>query len=110
MSGGREIGDSSLTLDPRLNVVAWTSGAQEILEYAPEEILGRPVFVLVPEDQREAVAAVMRRVAEDGRVHGFHAERLTRSGRRVKVVADLLAVRTPAGEHCATRITLRRAT
>ncbi len=101
--------DSFLTLDPRMNVVAWTSGVQEILEYEPGEILGRPVLVLVPEDQRAAVAAVMRRVAEEGRVHGFHAERMTRSGRRVKIVADLLAIRTPAGDHCATQITVRRA-
>ncbi|OGK96434.1 MAG: hypothetical protein A3D33_14475 [Candidatus Rokubacteria bacterium RIFCSPHIGHO2_02_FULL_73_26] len=105
----RSGGDSFLTLDSHLTVVAWTSGAQEILGYAAEEILGRPVFVLVPDDQRQAVAAVMRQVEATGHVRGFHAERMTRSGQRVRVVADLLAIRDPSGEHCATRITVRRA-
>ena len=100
--------DSFLTLDSHLTVVAWTSGVREILGYEAGDILGRPVFVLVPDDQREAAAAVIRRVRDEGRVQGFHAERLSKSGQRVKIVADLLAVRNASGEHCATQITLRR--
>ena len=104
----RSGGDSFLTLDSHLTVVAWTSGVREILGYEAGDILGRPVFVLVPDDQREAAAAVIRRVRDEGRVQGFHAERLSKSGQRVKIVADLLAVRNASGEHCATQITLRR--
>jgi len=101
--------DSFLTLDPQLTIVAWTSGVQDLFGYEPGEILGRPVFVLVPDDQKDAVVAVMRRLENEGRVDGFRAERLTKSGERVRVVADLLAIRNAAGDRCATQITVRRA-
>src|SRR3972149_5502748 len=101
----RSGGDSFLTLDSHLTVVAWTSGAQEILGYAAEEILGRPVFVLVPDDQRQAVAAAMREGRAIGRGGGVPAARPGGVGRPPGGAACLRAARAPAGSGACRRRT-----
>ena len=52
--------DSFLTLDVNLTIVAWTAGVEQIFGYAAAEILGKPVFTLVPEDQRQAAVEVLK--------------------------------------------------
>lgn len=101
--------DSFLTLDRNLTIVAWTAGVREIFGYEAAEILGQPVFTLVPEDQRQAAAGVLERVKSEGHVQGFHAERLAKGGARVRIVADVAAIRDRDGVYCATQITVRRA-
>ena len=100
--------DSFLTLDPQMTIVAWTSGAERIFGYKASEILGKPVFTLVPEDLVNSAQAVLREVMAEGRVDGFHTERIAKGGQRIKIVADLLAIRSASGDHCATQITVRR--
>lgn len=101
--------DSFLTLDVNLTIVAWTAGVEQIFGYAAAEILGKPVFTLVPEDQRQAAVEVLKQLSAENQVSGFHAERLTKQGTRVALVADLLAIRDSTGAHCATQIRVRRA-
>ena len=101
--------DSFITLDANLTIVAWTSGAKDLFGYEAGEILGQPVFILVPDDERQAAAAILAKVQAEGSVQGFHAERLVKGGGRIKIVADLLAVRNSTGDHCATQISVRRA-
>ncbi|MFQ5830114.1 MAG: PAS domain S-box protein [Candidatus Methylomirabilia bacterium] len=100
--------NSFLTLDPELTIVAWTAGVADIFGYEPAEILGRPVFALVPDDQRQAAADVLAKTVTEGRVAGFATQRLTKSGGRINIVADLLAIRSEDGKHRATQITVRR--
>lgn len=101
--------DSFLTLDPQMTIVAWTSGAEKIFGYRASEILGQPVFTLVPEDLVESAQTVLRQVMAEGHVNGFYTERIAKNGQRIKIVADLLSVRNASGNHCATQITVRRA-
>ncbi len=101
--------DSFLTLDSQLTIVAWTSGVQEIFGYEAAEILGQPVFALVPEDLTDAAKSVLVQVKAEGHVHGFQTERIAKGGQRIKIVADLLAIRNASGDHCATQITVRPA-
>lgn len=101
--------DSFLTFDSQMNIVAWTSGTQEIFGYKPDEILGRSVFILIPEDQKDATVAVLQQVKKEGHFHGFHTERIAKNGQRNKVVADILAIHNSSGDHCATQITVCRA-
>lgn len=100
--------DAFLTLDPQMTIVAWSSGVQRVFGYHAAEILGKKVFVLVPEDQRESAKDVLNRVTAEGEVKDFHTERITKSGARIKIAADLLAIKNDSGTLCAIQITVRR--
>lgn len=46
--------DAIISADGRGNIISWNKGAQTIFGYRAEEVLGRPVTLLMPEQYREA--------------------------------------------------------
>jgi PAS domain S-box-containing protein len=65
--------------------------------FSPEELLGKPVMTIYPEDQRETVKA---RIADlDASGHGvFESEHLCKDGRRFPVLMDITVVKDTQGK------------
>jgi adenylate cyclase len=55
--------DAIIVADVQRNVVMWNPGATEMFGYKPDEIVGRPVDVIMPEHERDAALAVLGRLA-----------------------------------------------
>ena len=51
----------SKTLDG--TVVSWNRGAERLYGYTAEEIVGRPISVLVPPDRRGEVADILEKIS-----------------------------------------------
>lgn len=58
--------DAIMLSDSSGNILSWNHGAQAIFGYAPEDILGRPVTMLMPERDRDACSHGFKRVAATG--------------------------------------------
>jgi PAS domain S-box-containing protein len=87
-----ETAEAIVSLDPDLNIVAWSAGAERIFGYAREEVLGQPLTNMVPEDNRERTTEMLKTAREEGFVRGWEARRLAKDGRLVDVemtVTDL---------------------
>lgn len=61
--------DAIVTSDSDGNIISWNKSAQNIFGYAEEEILGKPLALLMPERYRDAHRGGMERLALTGESH-----------------------------------------
>jgi len=68
------------------NILSWNRGAEKMLGYLQEEILGKPFTTIIPEGSVQAeLAHYMTILNTDGYFTGFESLRLTKDGRLVPV-------------------------
>lgn len=79
-------------------VTSWNRGAQKLFGYTAEEILGRPISVLVPPDRLEEFATNLSRLNREEHVPGYETERIDRNGTRLTILLSLSPLRNEQGE------------
>lgn len=89
--------DAILDADTQGLIGSWNAGAQRLLGYTPEEIIGQPVTVLVPPDSRESQARIFRDVLAGKSIEHHTVERLHKDGRRLSLSVSLSPVRQSDG-------------
>jgi PAS domain S-box-containing protein len=85
----------SKTLDGR--IVSWNVGAQRIFGYTADEIVGKNVALLVPEDRQAEETEFLARLRRGERIDHFETVRLHKNGRRIDVSVSISPVRDAAG-------------
>lgn len=92
-------GHAIFTLDDDGNIAAWNAGAQRILGYTAEELVGRPVSVLYPEDVRGS--GRLERELEAARTKGSSVSEewlVCRDGRRFWASGTTTMLRWAGGQ------------
>jgi PAS domain S-box-containing protein len=79
-------------------ITSWNQGAERLYGYSAAEALGRPVSILVPPDQQDQPAVLLRRIREGIRVEHFETERVRKDGRTIPVSLTLSPTRNRQGE------------
>jgi PAS domain S-box-containing protein len=81
--------DAILTIDARSTILSANAATTRIFGYAPEELVGRALTVLIPERMREAHDAGLGRYLRSGRRNipwtGVQLPALTKDGREIPV-------------------------
>jgi len=78
--------------DAEGTILTWNGGAARTFGFAPEEIVGRNVQVLVPMELREEERRARAQVCQTAAATEFRTERLHKSGSRVAVDVGLSPV------------------
>ncbi len=89
--------DAILSSDAQGTILSWNRGATELLGYTAEEMVGRPVACLVPEDRGPDEQEALRRVRGGESIEPLETVRLGREGPR-QVSLRLSAIRDRRGE------------
>jgi PAS domain S-box-containing protein len=90
--------DAIVTVDSGNKVTSWNKAAQEMLGYKPDEIIGEPVSILVPEKLGEEQKKVIMKVKETGFVEGYESIRMAKDGTQVPVEMTVSSMRDEGGE------------
>ena len=61
-------------------ITSWNQGAQRIFGYTPDEIIGKPVTVLFPEDHIDEEPAILARIRAGERVEHYETVRRRKDG------------------------------
>jgi PAS domain S-box-containing protein len=80
-------------LDLDGTIVGWDRGAERIYGYRAENVVGREVTVLSPEDEGRHFLTALERVAEGERVDRSHLRHRAQNGEEVVVALSLAPVR-----------------
>jgi PAS domain S-box-containing protein len=83
------------SLDGR--ILSWNAGARAMLGYAHDEVVGRPVSLIIPEDRREEELEILDRVKQARRVEPFETQRVARDGRIIDVSLTVSPIRDEHG-------------
>jgi PAS domain S-box-containing protein len=78
-------------------VLSWNAGAAAMFGYAAEEMVGRSINRLIPEQRRDEERAILDRVKRAQRVEPFETERVARDGRHIDVSLTLSPIRGEDG-------------
>jgi len=79
-------------------ITSWNRGAEAIFGFTEEEVIGRSIGLLVPEDRREEDEDVLRRVAAGEVVHHFETVRLAKGGKPVDVSITVSPIKDRQGK------------
>ncbi|HUY22391.1 MAG TPA: PAS domain S-box protein [Acidimicrobiales bacterium] len=89
--------DAIVSTDLNGTITSWNPGAQRLLGYRADEVIGRPVWRLVPEGLRAEVEEQMARARGGVHIPTRDTLRLDRHGGQVEVAESLSLVRDPSG-------------
>ncbi len=78
-------------------VRTWNPGAESLLGYRADEIIGKPVTLLLPEDRQDEEAMILDRIRRGHRVAHFETVRRCKDGSRIDVSLMISPIRDRAG-------------
>lgn len=95
----RQFAVAVIVTDLAHNIHAWSTGAESLLGYRQDEIIGRSLSLIVPEDLRETDEKQLRRKVLAGeQVLHFATQRVSKDGRRIPVEICSSTVRDGRGQ------------
>ena len=85
----------SKTLDGR--ITSWNAAAERLYGYTAEEVVGRPISVIVPEEIRGQLTEIGERLSRGERISHLETVRVRKDGTRVEVAVSISPIRDDAG-------------
>jgi len=77
--------DAIIARDLNGIIFSWNSGSESLFGYGADEIIGKPITMLLPPERLEEEEHIMRSLATDERIEHFKTVRLAKDGRRINV-------------------------
>jgi PAS domain S-box-containing protein len=90
--------EAILSIDLEGTIATWNRGAEQLYGYQAEEIIGKPVGVLLPADRQGEEPDIIARVGRGERLQHFETERLRKDGCVVPVSLSVSPIMDAAGE------------
>ncbi|WP_435008255.1 PAS domain S-box protein [Tundrisphaera lichenicola] len=66
-------------------VTSWNAGAERLFGYKSEEILGRPIELLIPPEHQDDEPAILDMIRRGERIENYEAVRVANDGRTIEV-------------------------
>ncbi|MFP5348823.1 MAG: PAS domain S-box protein [Gammaproteobacteria bacterium] len=89
--------DAILSKTPDGIVTSWNTSAERMFGYTAEEILGQPIYRLIPLELRAEEEGLLARLRAGERIEHYETTRIAKDGRRLDVALTLSAIKSPAG-------------
>jgi PAS domain S-box-containing protein len=90
--------DAIISKDLNGTITSWNRAAERLYGYTAQEIVGRPISVLIPPDHKDDFPTIMERLKRGERIEHYETVRVARDGRRVDVSLTISPVRNAQGK------------
>jgi PAS domain S-box-containing protein len=90
--------DAILSKDLDGVITSWNHGAERLFGYAPGEVVGRPVTILIPGDRDNEEPMILERIRRGERIEHYETVRRRKDGSLVDISLTVSPIRDPAGK------------
>jgi PAS domain S-box-containing protein len=78
-------------------ITSWNLGAQKIYGYSAEEVIGKPIDILVPPEYPNEIPQILERLRRGEAINHYETVRVTKDGRRLDISLSVSPIRDSAG-------------
>ena len=78
-------------------IVSWNPGAERLYGYTPDEMIGRPISIIVPAEHPDELPQILDRLRRGERIEHYRTTRVTKDGERITVSVTISPVRDASG-------------
>lgn len=89
--------DAIISLDPVGIITSWNQGAERLYGHAADEMIGKPVFALIPPDRFGEEALILTRIKRGERVDAYDTVRRRKDGSLVEISLTISPLKDDAG-------------
>jgi PAS domain S-box-containing protein len=79
-------------------ITSWNNGAERVFGYLAEEIIGKPIALLIPPDHQKEEEAIMERIRRGQRVEHYETVRQRKHGSLIEISLTVSPVRNAQGK------------
>lgn len=79
------------------NIQSWNASATRLFGYTPEEVIGRPVTILIPEDRLDEEPKILAAIRQGKRVEHFETKRRRKDGTLIDLSLTISPIRNSQG-------------
>ncbi len=90
-------GDGVVTFTPDGTITSWNRGAERIYGYTADEVIGKDLSILVPEDYRNEVPEILERISRGETAHHYETLRRRKDGETIHVSLCISPIRGKDG-------------
>jgi PAS domain S-box-containing protein len=89
--------DAILTKDLNGIITSWNNGAERLFGYAADEVIGKPVTILIPAERHDEEPTILARVRSGDRIDHYETIRQRKDGSTIDISLTVSPVRNPDG-------------
>jgi PAS domain S-box-containing protein len=90
--------DAVVSKDLNGVIISWNKGAERIFGYRAEEVVGKPVTILIPPERQDEEPVILERIRRGERVEHYETVRVRKHGSRVDISLTVSPVRNAEGK------------
>jgi PAS domain S-box-containing protein len=79
-------------------ITSWNKGAERIFGYTADEVIGKPVTILIPEDHPDEEPAILARLRRGERIEHYETVRVRKDGTKIDISLTVSPIRGASGE------------
>ena len=79
-------------------ITSWNKGAERIFGYKADEVIGKPITVIIPPDHLNEEPAILARLRAGDRIEHYETVRMRKDGRRIDISLTVSPIRGPNGK------------
>ncbi|HZS45791.1 MAG TPA: PAS domain S-box protein [Blastocatellia bacterium] len=79
-------------------ITSWNKGAEQIFGYTPEEAIGKPVTILIPDDHQDEEPVILARIRNGERIEHYETIRRRKDGRLINISLTVSPIKDRNGK------------
>src|SRR5215510_11611973 len=90
--------DAIISKDLNGIIASWNKGAERIFGYVAEEVIGKPILILIPQDRQNEETFILERIRRGERVDHYDTVRIRKDGNLVDISLTVSPVMDASGK------------
>jgi PAS domain S-box-containing protein len=79
-------------------ITSWNAGAERVFGYTADEVIGKPITILIPKGHEDEEPAILARLRAGERIEHYETVRVRKDGRLIDISLTVSPIKGPNGQ------------